>query len=59
MHGGDDPSADLLWRLVQWRSSGVGMVGKVQWAPSAGAPEFQAKNVHVGETFNRFADFGL
>jgi len=43
--------------------SGAAM-GWAWWAkssgpPSAGAPEFQAKNVHVGETFNRFADFGL
>jgi len=45
----------------QRRSNGVGKVR----GPSAGAAEFQAKKllqgrlVHVGETFNRFADFGL
>ena len=27
----------------QWRSNGVGKVGKVQWAPSAGDLEFQAQ----------------
>jgi len=33
---------------------------KFRGPPSAGVPEFQAKNVHVGETFNRFADaFGV
>jgi len=41
-------------------------VGKVNGAPIAGVPEFQAqlfmlywRLLHVGETFNRFADFGL
>jgi len=42
--------------------SGVTVGWAVQGGPSAGAPEFQAKNknnfpVTVGETFNRFADF--
>ena len=37
-------TAELFgWRPIQWRSNGVGRVGKVQGAPSGGAPEFQAK----------------
>jgi len=31
----------------QWRNNGVGRMGKVQGAPSAGAPEFQAKKFKI------------
>jgi len=44
--------------------SGVTMGWGAGWAkpsraPSAAADELHAKNVHVGEPFNRFADVGL
>ena len=37
----------------------LGRVGKVQGTPSAGAPELCGRLVHVRETFNGFAHFGL
>ena len=40
--------------LVQWHSDGMDRVGKLQGARVPGK-----KNVHVGESCNRFADFGL
>jgi len=44
---------------MQTISSGTSRVRRQSpAAPSAAAVEFQAKNVHVGETFNRLADFG-
>ena len=36
-------SVNIFQSYTQWRSNGVGKVGKVQGAPSGGAPEFQAK----------------
>ena len=44
---------------VQAISSGTSRVSVQSPAASSAATlEFQAKNVHVGETFNRLADFG-
>jgi len=49
----------------QWRSDGVGGMGKVQRAPERRDPRVPGKTtkdnfpVTKGETFNRFADLGL
>ena len=54
--GFDPPRGTISGVAMGWAKSG---------APSAGAAEFQAKKllqgrlVHEGETFNRFAHFGL
>jgi len=51
---------------VNIKSVRLGRMDQVQGLPNAGTPEFQAQKkiknnfpVTVGETFNRFADFGL
>jgi len=38
----------------KWGSNGVGRMGKVQGAPSAGAPEFQAKKIK--KQFSRYSE---
>jgi len=39
----------LFGPRVQWRSNGVGRVGKVQGGPSEGAPEFQFQGLSYKE----------
>ena len=48
------PQNTAPFLLVQWHSDGMDRVGKLQGARVPGK-----KNVHVGESCNRFADFGL
>jgi len=52
--GGVDSASLCYRRPLQWHSNGVDRVGKVQGAPSSGQTF-----VYMGETFDRFADFGL
>jgi len=52
--GGVDSASLCYRRPLQWHSNGVDRVGKVQGAPSS-----RQTFVYMGETFDRFADFGL